>query len=46
MGMTTEHLGRELARQIHALAALVSQRETLTAKIQEIDTVMAAIQGM
>lgn len=29
-----------------ALSALVSQRETLTAKIQEIDTVMAAIQGM
>lgn len=29
-----------------ALSALVSQRETLTAKIQEIDTVMTAIQGM
>ncbi len=29
-----------------ALSALVSQRETLTAKIHEIDTVMAAIQGM
>lgn len=30
MGMTTEHLGRELARQIHMLAALKDQRkETL-----------------
>lgn len=29
-----------------ALAALLSQRETLTAKISEIDTVMTAIKGM
>lgn len=26
-GMTTEHLGRELARQIHMLAALKDQRK-------------------